>query len=55
MVTTASRLFEAADNGSADKEKIKSQLDELEAEFSDDPAYLALIKTEIKARQKSVL
>lgn len=55
MVATASRLFEAADNGSADKEKIKSQLDELEAEFSDDPAYLALIKTEIKARQKSVL
>lgn len=52
MVDVATRLFEAADNGSADKEKLKAQLDEIEAEFSDDPAYLALIKTELKAKQK---
>lgn len=52
MVDVAMRLFEATDNGSADKDKLKAQLNEIEAEFSDDPAYLALIKTEFKARQK---
>ena len=52
MVDVATRLFEAADSGSADKENLKAQLDEIEAEFSDDPAYLALIKTELKAKQK---
>lgn len=55
MVDVASRLFEATDNDSADREKLKAMLDEIEAEFSDDPAYLALIKTEIKARQKKQL
>lgn len=54
MVDVASRLFEATDNGSADKEKLKMLLDEIEAEFSDDPAYLALIKTELKAKQKEL-
>ena len=52
MVDVATRLFEATDNGSADKDELKAQLNEIEAEFSDDPAYLALIKTELKARQK---
>ena len=52
MVDIATRLFEAADNGSADKDKLKAKLNEIEAEFSDDPAYLALIKTELKAKQK---
>lgn len=54
MVNAAKHLFEAADRGDANKDEIKAQLDELEAEFSDDPAYLALIKTEIKARQKQL-
>lgn len=54
MVDVASRLFEATDNGSSDKDKLKALLDEIEAEFSDDPAYLALIKTELKARQKQL-
>ena len=54
MVDVASRLFEATDNGSADKEKLRIMLDEVEAEFSDDPAYLALIRTELKARQKQL-
>jgi predicted ATP-binding protein involved in virulence len=54
MVDVASRLFEATDNGSADKDKLKAMLDEIEAEFSDDPAYLALIRTELKARQKQL-
>lgn len=54
MVDTALRLFEATDNGSADKDELKARLDEIEAEFSDDPAYLALIKTELKAKQKEL-
>ena len=52
MVDTATRLFEAADNGDADKDEIKAELDEIEAEFSDDPAYLAMIRLECKARNK---
>ena len=54
MVDVATRLFEAADNGSANKDELKAKLDEIEAEFSDDPAYLALIKTELKAKQKKL-
>lgn len=54
MVEAAARLFEAADNGSADKDKLKAQLDEIEAEFSDDPAYLAFIKTGLKAKQNQI-
>ncbi|MBR2369714.1 MAG: AAA family ATPase [Paludibacteraceae bacterium] len=50
MVDVATRLFEAADNGSANKDEIKAKLNEIEAEFSEDPAYLALIRTELKAR-----
>lgn len=53
MVDVATQLFEAADNGSADKDELKAKLNEIESEFSDDPAYLALVKTEVKARQKS--
>ena len=52
MVDIATRLFEAADNGSADKDQLKAKLNEIEAEFCDDPAYLAFIRTELKARQK---
>lgn len=52
MVDVATRLFEAADNGSANKDELKAKLNEIEAEFSDDPAYLALIRTELKAKIK---
>ena len=52
MVDVATRLFEAADNGNADKDELKAKLNEIEAEFSDDPAYLALIRTELKAKVK---
>ena len=52
MVDVATRLFEAADNGSVNKDELKAKLDEIEAEFSDDPAYLALIRTEFKAKVK---
>lgn len=54
MVEVASRLFEATDKGSADRDELKARLNEIEAEFSDDPAYLALVKTELKARQKQL-
>lgn len=54
MVDAATRLFEATDNDCKDKDKLKALLDEIEAEFSGDPAYLALIKTELKARQKKL-
>ena len=35
-----------------DSAELKAKLDEIEAEFSDDPAYLALIRTELKAKMK---
>lgn len=52
MVETATRFFEATDKGQKNKNELKAQLDQIEAEFSDDPAYVAFIKTEYKARQK---
>ena len=52
MVQAATRLFEAADSGSSNTDELKAQLDQIEAEFSDDPAYLAAIRLEYKARQK---
>ncbi len=52
MVHLASQLFEAVDNGKANKDELKAKLNLLESEFSDDPAYLALVRTEYKARQK---
>ena len=52
MVDVASRLFEAADHCAPEKDELKEKLNEIEAEFSDDPAYLALIRTEIKSKLK---
>ena len=51
MVETAKQLFEAVDNHAANKNVIKAKLDQIEADFSDDPAYVAAIKLECKARQ----
>lgn len=51
MVETAKQLFEAVDNNAANKNEIKAKLDQIEADFSDDPAYVAAIKLECKARQ----
>lgn len=52
MVEVATRLFDAADKGKKNKDSLKAQLDQIEAEFSEDPAYVAFIRSEIKARQK---
>lgn len=41
------------DNHSENIDSLKEQLDQLEAEYSDDPAYLALIRSEYRARTKS--
>jgi predicted ATP-binding protein involved in virulence len=51
MVDTAKQLFDAVDNGAANKEEIKARLDQIEADFSDDPAYVASVKLECKSRQ----
>lgn len=51
MVETAKQLFEAVDNDAENKKEIKAKLDQIEADFSDDPAYVAAIKLEYKARQ----
>jgi predicted ATP-binding protein involved in virulence len=50
MVATAQQLFEAVDRGDTDSEAIKAKLDQIEADFSDDPAYVAAVKLEYKAR-----
>lgn len=50
MEEAAARLFEAADSNAANKDELRSQLISLEAEFSRDPAYLAFVRTEMKAR-----
>jgi predicted ATP-binding protein involved in virulence len=51
MVDTARQLFDAVDSGSVNKDEIKARLDQIEANFSDDPAYVAAVKLECKARQ----
>lgn len=51
MVETAKQLFDAVDNGAANKDEIKERLNQIEADFSDDPAYVAAIKLEYKARK----
>lgn len=52
MVKTATQFFKAVDEGAANADELKKQLDQIEAEFSDDPAYLAAIRLEYKARLK---
>lgn len=50
MVEKATQLFNAVDQKSNDVCDLKKQLDVLEAEFSDDPAYLALIRMEYQSK-----
>lgn len=53
MENAAKELFDALDNHSENIDSLKERLDRLEAEYSDDPAYLALIRSEYRARTKS--
>lgn len=50
MERAAEEFFEALDNNSDNINVLKSNLDRLEAEFSDNPAYMALIRSEFKSR-----
>lgn len=51
MVDVATQYFKELDNGDPSKAKeLRERLTQIEAEFSDDPAYLALIRTEYNAK-----
>lgn len=52
MVDVATRYFKELDEGNPAKAaELKERLTEIEAEFSDEPAYLALIKAEYNAKK----
>lgn len=51
MVEAAEQFFQAVDSGTANKEELKRQLAILEAEYSTDPAYLAMIKSKYPNNQ----
>lgn len=52
MVDVATRYFKELDEGNPSKAaELKERLTEIEAEFSDEPAYLALIKAEYNAKK----
>lgn len=50
MLKAATDYYEALDSGREDASQLKERLRRLEAEFSDDPAYLALLRMESKRR-----
>lgn len=50
MERAAEDFFDALDNNRDNVNVLKGNLDRLEAEFSDDPAYMALIRSEFKSR-----
>ena len=52
MVKVAQELFDAADAKAENMELIRQKLVAMEAEFSDDPAYLAMVRNEVKSKQK---
>lgn len=50
MVEKATQLFNAVDQQSTNADELKKQLDILEAEYSDDPAYLAMVRMEYQSK-----
>ena len=50
MLKAATDYYEALDSSREDASQLKERLRRLEAEFSDDPAYLALLRMESKRR-----
>lgn len=51
MVDVATQYFKELDEGDPEKaQSLRERLTEIEAEFSDEPAYLALIRTEYNAK-----
>lgn len=55
MVEAAESLFDAIDSNSDNQEELRQKLVALEAEFSDDPAYLAMVRSEVKSKNKDLL
>lgn len=55
MVEAAESLFDAIDSNSDSQEELRERLVELEAEFSDEPAYLAMVRSEVKSKNKNLL
>ena len=54
MTETAKKYFKALDDGDANKEELREELKRIEAEFSDNPAYLALIQLETQAKGEKI-
>jgi len=55
MVGAAERLFDAIDLNQENQEQLRERLVEIEAEFSDDPAYLAMVRSVVKSKKKDLL
>ena len=53
MVHAADEFFEALDSGNSDANELKQKLDLIEAEFSEDPAYVAFIKSQYHSKNKA--
>lgn len=52
MANAAEEFFNALDAGDPNSEVLKQRLDQLEAEFSEDPAYVSFIKTQYESKQR---
>lgn len=50
MVKAATELFEAVDGNRDNQDELYDKLTQLEAEYSEDPAYLALVRAEYKSK-----
>ena len=50
MVKAATELFEAVDSGAGNQDELHDILTQLEAEYSEEPAYLALVRAEYKSK-----
>lgn len=50
MVKAATELFEAVDGDRDNQDELYDKLTQLEAEYSEDPAYLALVRAEYKSK-----
>lgn len=52
MVSAANVFFEALDSGAENADELKQRLDRLEAEFSEDPAYVSFVKMQYESKQR---
>ena len=54
MVRAANEFYEALDSDAANTDELKQKLDLLEAEYSEDPAYVSFIKTQYESKKREV-